>query len=94
MRKWNQLPKMHICDRHKAEGVLRDKGGRIFSCKFTKKDGTPRVMIAKLAKNAEFDRKHPHMLVHDMENGGEFRKINLKTLHWIADKNEEVYFHG
>lgn len=87
-------PERYICNRHKAEGVFRDKRGQIFSVCFIKKDGSRRVMVAKLAKRAEFDRQHPHMLVHDMQQGGAYKKVNLSTVRWVADKNEEIYFHG
>lgn len=85
-------PTKYICARTKAEGVLKDKGGRMFSVGFRKVNGSRRIMTAKLAKRSELSRKHPHMLVHDMDQGGVYRKVNLNTIEFVCDKNEEVYF--
>ena len=85
-------PERFICHRTKAQGVFEDKKGKIFVTKFRKKDGSERRMVAKLAKRAEFNRRHPYLLVHDMQKAGAYRRINLDTVRWIADKHEEVYF--
>ena len=72
--------------RFKADEVIRDTQGKIFSCSFIKKDGTLRKMIARLGvqKNLKGGNngasyKNALITVYDMLNGG-YRMVNLETL--------------
>jgi hypothetical protein len=70
----------------KTDGVIKATKGKIFSCTFTKKDGTLRKMVARLgvAKNLKggvngANDKNSLVTVFDMVAGG-YRMINLSTL--------------
>ncbi len=72
--------------RFKVNEFIQATGGKIFSCTFTKKDGTKRGMVARLGvhknlkggKNGQ-SSKNSLVTVFDMLNGG-YRMINLETL--------------
>ncbi len=72
--------------RFKTDELIRETKGKIFSCTFTKKDGSIRNMIARIGvrknlkggKNGE-NKTNSLVTVFDMANGG-YRMINLETL--------------
>jgi len=72
--------------RFKTDEVIRATKGKIFSCTFTKKDGSLRKMVARLgvSKNLKggangASNKNSLITVFDMVAGG-YRMINLSTL--------------
>ena len=85
---------MSTLSKFKALEVIESTKGRVFSCNFTKKDGTERKMIARLGvhKNLQGGKNgagnHNSLItVYDMAKGA-YRMINLETLISIrADGN-------
>ena len=72
--------------RFKADELIQSTKGKIFSCTFSKKDGTIRKMIARLGVQKDLkdgnngaSYKNALITVYDMLNNG-YRMINLSTL--------------
>ena len=80
---------MKTINRNKAKELINQSNGRIFSSVFIKKDGTHRLMNARLkvtkhlkenAKPRPYDpSKYNLICVYDMLNKG-YRMVNLDTL--------------
>lgn len=77
---------MQQISRYKVLKVINDTNGKIFAVRFIKKDGTLRMMLARIgvSKNLQGGKngasaKNNLVTVYDMAKGG-YRMINLKTL--------------
>jgi len=78
---------MRTINKHKAKELIKESKGLIFAATFTKKDGTQRIMNARLGKKytptgkaAPFKPSDYNMIsVYDMRKKG-FRMINFNTL--------------
>ena len=78
---------MKTIDRNKAKELIKESNGLIFSTTFTKKDGTHRLMNARLGKKyTPTGNKQPYkpsdynlITVYDMKLQA-FRMINIDTL--------------
>ena len=78
---------MRTINKHKAKELIKESKGLIFAATFTKKDGTQRIMNARLGKKytptgkaAPFKPSYYNMIsVYDMRKKG-FRMINFNTL--------------
>ena len=80
---------MNIINTDKAKELIRETNGNIFSSTFIKKDGTHRLMNARLKvtkglkENAKPQRYEPSkynlLCVYDMTKQG-YRMININTL--------------
>ena len=73
----------------RIEGLIRSTAGEIFTAEFTKKDGSTRLMNARLGvKKGVKGTGTPNSLnttsikVFDMQ-AGQFRQINLATVKWV-----------
>lgn len=83
-----------IESREEILATIKASGGKIFSVKFIKKDGSERIMQARLGvkaplrggKSTTAHRKHL-ITAYDMQNGG-YRCINLDTIVWIKSSGE------
>jgi len=79
--------KINTITKDKAKELIKESKGLIFSTTFTKKDGSHRLMNARLKKYiSKTGRKAPYMpedynLIHiyDMKSKG-WRSLNLNTL--------------
>ena len=78
---------MQTINRNKAKELIKGSKGLIFAATFTKKDGTHRLMNARLKKYiSKTGRKAPYkaeefnmMPLYDMKKK-DFRMLNLNTL--------------
>ena len=78
---------MNTINRTRAKELIKDSKGLIFSATFTKKDGTSRLMNARLKKYiSKTGRKAPYKAedfnlipIYDMKSKG-WRSLNLNTL--------------
>ena len=78
---------MQTINRNKAKELIKGSKGLIFAATFTKKDGTHRLMNARLKKYiSKTGRKAPYkaeefnmMPLYDMKKKA-FRMLNLNTL--------------
>jgi len=78
---------MKTINRTKAKELIKDSKGLIFAATFTKKDGTSRLMNARLKKYiSKTGRKAPYkaedynlISIYDMKSKG-WRSLNLNTL--------------
>ena len=78
---------MKTITQHKAKELIKDSKGLIFSATFIKKDGTHRLMNARLKKYiSKTGRPAPYkpeeynlMPIYDMKSKG-WRSLNLNTL--------------
>tara|TARA_R100001369_G_C3242800_1_gene154490 strand:+ start:265 stop:540 length:276 start_codon:yes stop_codon:yes gene_type:complete len=78
---------MNTINRNKAKELIKDSKGLIFSATFIKKDGTHRLMNARLKKYiSKTGRPAPYkpeeynlMPIYDMKSKG-WRSLNLNTL--------------
>ena len=90
---------MITINRNKAKELINESNGRIFSSVFTKKDGTHRLMNARLkvtkhlkenAKPRPYEpSKYNLICVYDMQSKG-YRMINLLTLQTLII-NKQMY---
>ena len=86
-------------NKDKAKELINNSNGRIFSSLFIKKDGTHRLMNARLkvtkhlkkdAKKRPYDpSKYNLLTVFDMTNKG-YRMINIETLQTLII-NKKMY---
>ena len=78
---------MKTINKHKAKELIKKSKGLIFAATFTKKDGTHRLMNARLKKYiSKTGRKAPYkaedynlISIYDMKSKG-WRSLNLNTL--------------
>ena len=78
---------MKTINKHKAKELIKNSKGLIFAATFTKKDGTHRLMNARLKKYiSKTGRKAPYKAedynlipIYDMKLKG-WRSLNLNTL--------------
>ena len=78
---------MQTINRIKAKELIKDSKGKIFAATFTKKDGSHRLMNARLKKYiSKTGRKAPYKAenydlipIYDMKAKG-WRSLNLNTL--------------
>jgi len=77
--------------RENLRSILRERGRRIASATFVKKDGTDRKILFRLGvkkhlrggtNNVERDDRS-YMTVYDMKHGG-YRTINLRTVKTLS----------
>ena len=90
---------MIIINRNKAKELINKSNGRIFSSVFTKKDGTHRLMNARLkvtkhlkenAKPRPYEpSKYNLICVYDMQSKA-YRMINIATLETLVI-NKQMY---
>jgi hypothetical protein len=88
---------MQTIDKTEAKQLIEDSKGLIFAATFTKKDGTNRLMNARLGKQytsktgkkAPYDPEQYNLLpVYDMKLKG-FRMLNLNTLLSLSINNNK-----
>jgi len=78
---------MKTINKHKAKELIKDSKGLIFAATFTKKDGTHRLMNARLKKYiSKTGRAAPYKAedynlipIYDMKSKG-WRSLNLNTI--------------
>ena len=78
---------MNTINRTRAKELIKESKGLIFAATFTKKDGTSRLMNARLKKYiSKTGRKAPYKAedfnlipIYDMKSKG-WRSLNLNTL--------------
>ena len=78
---------MKTINRNKAKELIKESKGLIFAATFTKKDGTSRLMNARLKKYiSKTGRKAPYKAedfnlipIYDMKSKG-WRSLNINTL--------------
>jgi len=78
---------MQTITQHRAKELIKESKGLIFAATFTKKDGTSRLMNARLKKYiSKTGRKAPYKAedfnlipIYDMKSKG-WRSLNLNTL--------------
>jgi len=78
---------MKTINKHKAKELIKDSKGLIFAATFTKKDGSHRLMNARLKKYiSKTGRKAPYKAedynlipIYDMKSKG-WRSLNFNTL--------------
>jgi len=78
---------MKTINKHKAKELIKDSKGLIFAATFTKKDGSHRLMNARLKKYiSKTGRAAPYKAedynlipIYDMKSKG-WRSLNLNTL--------------
>jgi len=89
---------MQTINRIKAKELIKDSKGKIFAATFTKKDGSHRLMNARLKKYiSKTGRKAPYKAenydlipIYDMKAKG-WRSLNLNTLLTLSiNKNKYI----
>ena len=89
---------MQTINRNKAKELIKDSKGKIFAATFTKKDGSHRLMNARLKKYiSKTGRKAPYKAekydlipIYDMKAKG-WRSLNLNTLLTLSiNKNKYI----
>jgi len=73
-----------------AEAALKDLGGRFFTARSRKQNGTIRHWNAKLTKGC--DRKHPYVTVWDGYAKG-YRRLDLRTIDYAHCGDISISFH-
>ena len=87
---------MQTINRNKAKELIKDSKGLIFAATFTKKDGSHRLMNARLKKYiSKTGRKAPYKAenydlipIYDMKSKG-WRSLNLNTLITLSINKEK-----
>ena len=98
---------MNTINRNKAKELIKESKGLIFAATFTKKDGSHRLMNARLKKYiSKTGRKAPYkaedfnlIALYDMKSKG-WRSLNLNTLialsinkeKYLIEQSEVSYF--
>ena len=98
---------MQTINRNKAKELIKDSKGLIFAATFTKKDGSSRLMNARLGKKyTPTGKKAPYkpsdynlIALYDMRKKA-FRMLNLNTLitlsinkeKYLVEQSEESHF--
>tara|TARA_R110001606_G_scaffold389836_1_gene556270 strand:+ start:1617 stop:1946 length:330 start_codon:yes stop_codon:yes gene_type:complete len=98
---------MNTINKNKAKELIKGSKGLIFAATFTKKDGTHRLMNARIGKKyTPTGRKQPYkpedynlISLYDMKIKA-FRMLNLKTLitlsinkeKYLIEQSEESHF--
>ena len=87
---------MKTINKHKAKELIKDSKGLIFAATFTKKDGSHRLMNARLKKYiSKTGRAAPYKAedynlipIYDMKSKG-WRSLNLNTLITLSINKEK-----
>ena len=87
---------MKTVKRSEIFDLVDSAGGTIFTAKFTKKDGSERIMNCrrKVKKGVtgvgmKYDPRSKGLItVYDMQKGA-FRMISVKTVQWVKVKGEQ-----